>query len=327
MIFVCPLCKGSLNSSPEAYSCRPCGREYPIVLGIPDFRLYPDPYISIVDDRRKGERLFQASVTRNFEEAVRYYYSITPEVPPDLAERWTRHAVAQPRIAEFILRESGMLDRDACAGPLLDIGCSTGGLLVTGAKYFETVVGVDVAFRWLVIGQARLRETGVHAQLVCANAEALPFSDRRFQAVSMIDVLEHVGDSAAVLREAHRVSVPAGKTLCTTNNRYAPLRDPHVGVWGVGYIPRRWQAAYVARRRSGLKEYRIHARSARELMRLFRNTGYRKCQSGAAPICAPQWGSAAAQRLLQIYNRVREFPVIRTTLELVGPGLRMIAQK
>ncbi len=325
MRFVCPRCKGGLQFYADVYSCQRCTLQYPVILGIPDFRLHPDPYISITDDRRKGERLYQASASRNFEELVRYYYSITPEVPLDLAERWTAHAVAQPRIAEFILREGNMFAADG-TGTLLDIGCSTAGLLTAGKKYFSKVVGVDVAFRWLVIGQARLREAGIEAELVCANAEALPFPDGQFQAVTMIDVLEHVRDSAASLRETRRVSPPGGKTLCTTYNRYSPLSDPHVGVWGVGYVPRRWQPAYVAWRRPGLKEYCIRTRSKWELTRLFRRAGYRKYHSGAAPVCAPHVRSRTAQKLFGIYNRARALPGLRATLAILGPVLLMIAQ-
>ena len=326
MRFVCPQCKGDLRFHADLYSCRRCYLQFPVILGIPDFRLHPDPYISMEDDRRKGERLFRASAGRSFEELVRYYYSITPEVPPDLAGRWTAHAVAQPWIAEYILQDTGILDGADGRKALLDVGCSTGGLLVTGAGHFSRVIGVDVAFRWLVIGQARLREAGIEALLVCANAEALPFPDGQFQAVTMIDVLEHVRDSAAALQEARRALAPGGTTVCTTNNRYSPLNDPHVGVWGVGYVPRRWQAVYVAWRRPGLKEYCIRTRSRWDLARLFRSAGYRKCRSGPAPVCAPHVRSAAAQSLLRVYNRARTLPGLRTTLGMLGPVLLMIAQ-
>jgi hypothetical protein len=37
-----------------------------------------------------------------------------------------------------------------------------------------TPVGVDVALRWLMVGQKRLQEAGVSATLVCASARHLP---------------------------------------------------------------------------------------------------------------------------------------------------------
>ncbi len=326
MRFVCPKCKGALQFFADIYSCRWCRLEYPVILGIPDFRLYPDPYISIEDDRRKGERLFQASAGRTFEELVRFYYSITPEVPRDLAERWTAHTVAQPCIADCLLQDSDILDCADDGRTLLDVGCSTGGLLVAAEGHFTRMVGLDVAFRWLVIGRARLREAGTEALLVCANAEALPFPDGQFQAVTMIDVLEHVRDSAAALQEAHRALAPGGTTVCATNNRYSPLKDPHVGVWGVGYVPRRWQVAYVAWRRPGLKEYCIRTRSRWDLARLFRGAGFRTCRAGPAPACAPHLRSAGAQSLLRFYNRARTLPGLRMALGTIGPALLVTAQ-
>src|SRR5438128_2224636 len=89
--FVCPSCKGSLTSSPASFFCRRCAREYPIVCGIPDFRLAPDPYIDIEQDRAKGEALFDAGKDRTFEQLLRHYYAITREDPPDLALHWTAH--------------------------------------------------------------------------------------------------------------------------------------------------------------------------------------------------------------------------------------------
>ena len=55
--FVCPACRGPVAREADAYVCAACPRRYPIVLGIPDFRLRPDPWISIEDDRAKGVAL------------------------------------------------------------------------------------------------------------------------------------------------------------------------------------------------------------------------------------------------------------------------------
>jgi SAM-dependent methyltransferase len=39
-IFVCPLCKGSLQSTDLGYQCATCARDYPIIDGIPDFFIF-----------------------------------------------------------------------------------------------------------------------------------------------------------------------------------------------------------------------------------------------------------------------------------------------
>src|SRR5713226_4233669 len=158
--FVCPLCKGALDRAAEAYHCNLCNRVYPVLSGIPDFRILADRYISIEDDRTKGARLFEETRRRSFAEMLDYYYSITPEVPPELARKFTAHALAEVKIAEVTL---AAMDKQGVGGALLDAGCSTGGLVVAAARRFNAVVGVDVAFRWLVVGTARLREAGVEA--------------------------------------------------------------------------------------------------------------------------------------------------------------------
>jgi uncharacterized protein YbaR (Trm112 family) len=51
------LCQGRLVVFPEAYRCAACERSYPIVVGIPDFRLAPDPYISLAEEYEKTRLL------------------------------------------------------------------------------------------------------------------------------------------------------------------------------------------------------------------------------------------------------------------------------
>ncbi|MBA3368502.1 MAG: glycosyltransferase, partial [Geodermatophilaceae bacterium] len=56
------------------------------------------------------------------------------------------------------------------------------------------------------------------AQFLCADATRLPFSDGVFDAVTFFDVLEHITDDAAAVREAIRVLVPGGVILVTAPN-------------------------------------------------------------------------------------------------------------
>jgi ubiquinone/menaquinone biosynthesis C-methylase UbiE/uncharacterized protein YbaR (Trm112 family) len=325
--FVCPRCKGALWSRDAAYGCEACRLEFPIVCGIPDFRLAPDPYIGIDDDRRKAERLFEAGAGGTFADLLRHYYAVTPEDPPDLAARWIPRALAEPEIAGALLAEYGLLERrpDRLAGTLLDVGCSTGGLLVAARGSFADAVGVDVALRWLAVGRIRLLEAGVPATLVCANAEHLPFPDRVFPVVTCTDTLEHVSDAGASLAEARRVSTPGGRLFCTVNNRFAPLPEPNIHVWGVGYVPRKWQAAYVRRRRRDLHPYQIRLRTAGELRRLAREAGYVDPHVGPGPVLVPHAESRVLRRVLPVYNRARKIGAIAWLLSKVGPKLVLTA--
>lgn len=301
MEFVCPQCRGGLRRSEAGYGCEPCARLFPVLSGIPDFRLFADPYIGLEEDRAKGQALAEATRGMTFAEAVRYYYSITPDDPADLAEVWTSRALAEVEIAR------AMLPYSREAGPLLDIGCSTGAVLIAAGGG----VGVDIAFRWLVLGALRLREAGVAGTLVCANAEHLPFAAGMGARVTSFDTLEHTRDARRALGEMRRVG---GTLLLTSNNRWAPLPEPHVHLWGVGWLPRSVQARYVAWRRGDLHPYRIQLRSAAEGERMAREAGWAGASAEAAPLFAPQF-SGFAQRILAAYRTVRRWPGMRW----VGP--------
>ena len=328
ILFVCPRCKGPLASTAQKHACSQCAREYPVICGIPDFRLEPDPYISIDDDRGKGEVLAHEGERRRFEDVLRHYYAVTPEDPPDLAARWIAHSLEGVAIAESLLRDSRVGPGSGRGSEaLLDVGCSTGALLIAARQSYPVLVGVDVAFRWLVVGQVRLRDAGVQATLVCANAEHLPFPDGSFQAVTCTDTLEHVHDARLTVGEISRVSSARSAVVCTANNRYAPLPEPNIHLWGIGYLPRSWQAAYVAARRDDLHRYRVCLRSARELARLFRAAGYRNIRVEPAPLSAPHGKNRALQRCIALYNVLRTQPLIRQVLTMAGPRLRVTAER
>jgi ubiquinone/menaquinone biosynthesis C-methylase UbiE/uncharacterized protein YbaR (Trm112 family) len=314
MRFVCPACKGPLRGE---YECARCERSYPVIRGIPDFRLFPDPYIGIEEDRAKAAHLFDAASTRSFREMLDYYYSITEEDPGDLAVLWTEHAVAEVEIAGSLLHEAGLERGES----LLDVGCSTGGLLIAAKKGFEAVTGVDVALRWLMIGATRLHEAGVDARLVCANAEALPFPDDSFDTITSVDTVEHLRDIRAALDEIFRVGAAPATFLCATNNRFAPLPDPQVHLWAVGWLPRVWQPAYVSWRRKDLHRYQVQMRSAWEMDRLIRAAGLHTDGTEAAPLIAPHRPNLASA--LRLYNRMRRAPL----LKIVAPRLWTIARK
>lgn len=322
----CPRCRGGLSRGPGEYECDACRASYPLIAGIADFRLWPDPYIGIEADRRKAEHLAEAGRTRGFAELLEYYYAITPEDPPDLARHWIAHALAEPEIAARLLEE-GRVPVDG--GVLLDLGCSTGGLLVAAAQAgggeSAVLTGVDVALRWLAVGAVRLREHGIGATLICANAEALPFADSTFSALTATDLLEHLRDAPRAISEARRVLRPGGFTMWTSNNRQAPVPEPHVRLWGVGWLPRARQARYVAWRRKDLHPYPITLRSFGEMGTLFGEAGFSEIEIGPAP--APVTAPRKAELLPRVYEALRRNPVTAALLARWGPKLWVRAHR
>lgn len=82
---------------------------------------------------------------------------------------------------------------------ILDFGCATGDYCLELKKLGFECVGVDINERYIEIA----REKGVEAYVI---KEHLPFEDRSFATVILIEVLEHVPHPGKVLEEAKRVA-------------------------------------------------------------------------------------------------------------------------
>lgn len=327
----CPRCKGPLAAGDAAYDCRGCVARYPIVFGIPDFRLYPDPYISIEDDHRKGGRLHERYATSTYRELVESYWSMTPETPPEMAQRFTAHALAGTargrRLLDSLARES----TDGSGNPrkrALEVGCRAGGVLAAMAGRYDHVVGIDIAFRWLIAARKALEEAGQRAQLACCCAENLPFEEGAFDFVLAENVLEHAKAPAAIVAEAHRVLAPGGVLCATTWNRLSPAPEPHVRLFGVGYLPRSLQQRYVRRRR-GVDYDHVRLLSAFGVARIARAAGFRRASVRAAELPADK--VAALPRFVRagasLFHALRNVPVLGTLLVLVAPTMSLVARR
>ncbi|CAN5407783.1 hypothetical protein BH24GEM3_BH24GEM3_12450 [soil metagenome] len=326
--FVCPRCQGELRRRAEEYRCQACGACYPVVAGIADFRLAPDPWIGIEEDRAKALRLEEATRGMDFEESVRAYWQMTPDTPRALAERFARHVLgAAERSREWLAR----VEREepaAPGGPWLELGCGTGDLLAAAAQRDCSVVGIDIALRWLVIARKRPELRDAAERLVCCGAEALPFPEASFARVLSLGLLEHCARSDRVLSEARRVLQPGGMLRLRTHNRYSLLPEPHVGVWGVGFVPRNRADRYVSWR-SGQRYLHHRPLSRRELTRALHGAGLRQVRVAAAPLLhaeAYRLGPSAA-RLAPLYGRARGTPLLREALAWVAPLLEAHGRK
>lgn len=89
---------------------------------------------------------------------------------------------------------------------ILDVGCGTGANLEMLKQYGEAE-GVDVSDDALEF--CRKKGLKVHKGL----AEELPFEDESFDLVTALDVVEHLDDDVAGLKEMHRILKKDGKTL------------------------------------------------------------------------------------------------------------------
>lgn len=89
---------------------------------------------------------------------------------------------------------------------ILDVGCGTGANLEMLAQ-FGAAEGVDVSDEALEF----CRKKGLKARK--GLAEALPFADGSFDLVTALDVVEHLDDDVAGLKEMRRVMTDDGRAL------------------------------------------------------------------------------------------------------------------
>ncbi len=104
---------------------------------------------------------------------------------------------------------------------LLDIGCGPGTFIGTLPEDMECI-GTDLAAAQIEYANSEYG-TPQH-RFVCVKEGALPFEDASFDAVTLIELVEHLPRPAieGLLREARRVLRPGGKLILTTPN-YASL--------------------------------------------------------------------------------------------------------
>jgi SAM-dependent methyltransferase len=90
---------------------------------------------------------------------------------------------------------------------ILDVGCGTGANLEM-LREFGEVAGVDVSEEALEFCRGR-----GFTEVKNGLAEQLPFADESFDLTTALDVVEHLDDDAAGLREMHRILKKGGRAL------------------------------------------------------------------------------------------------------------------
>jgi SAM-dependent methyltransferase len=151
---------------------------------------------------------------------------------------------------------------------VLDLGCGEGRhVIATGFAVPVHCIGVDLSLEDLLTAAGRLAETGLvdgaRADLTCADALRLPFANDSFDVIICSEVLEHIADYPAVLREIRRL-LKAGGVLAASVPRYWPERlcwalsdayhaneGGHIRIFRSGQLKREVEAC-------GMTRYRRH---------------------------------------------------------------------
>jgi SAM-dependent methyltransferase len=115
-----------------------------------------------------------------------------------------------PRLVEF----GGYAGRR-----VLEIGCGVGTDLARFAQGGARVSGVDLSETAIDLARKNLAHLGLEGDLRIADGTSLPWPDGSFDLVYCHGVLQYAADPRGIVREAHRVLVPAGEAIFMVYNR------------------------------------------------------------------------------------------------------------
>ena len=139
-----------------------------------------------------------------------------------LANRWwDPNGPQKPLHALNPVRLDYVKRRVSLAGArVLDVGCGGGLLSEALAKEGAQVVAIDLAPELIKVARLHRLESGVEVdyrvQAVEALADEAPAS---FDAITCMEMLEHVPDPAAIIAACERLLKPGGRLFLSTLNR------------------------------------------------------------------------------------------------------------
>ena len=120
---------------------------------------------------------------------------------------------------------------------VLDVGCGGGLLSEAMARAGAAVTGIDLAPNLLKVARLHGLESGVRVEYRQISAEALAQTQPgQFDAVTCMEMLEHVPDPASVVQACATLLKPGGYLFLSTLNR--TLAAFAVAIVGAEYIAR-----------------------------------------------------------------------------------------
>jgi SAM-dependent methyltransferase len=314
MIWKCPICRGNLREEAATVRCTACAAAFPVIDGIPDLRIPGASWIDFEAERTYARQLLHEMKDAPPQEWLRRVFADQHREDRARTETRTQQVMTGPHRLWSEL--AGWLRSPASeTGLFLDVGCGAGPLLAGAAAAGRQGIGIDVS----IVGEPIL---------AAALADALPLEDGAVTGVISLDVIEHVADPRVYLREIDRVLASGGSVALSTPNRFSLTAEPHVFLWGVGWLPRRWQKGYV-RWRSGRSYDYVRLLSHRELRALLRSETRLEARIFAPPIPVEEISRFSWRRALLAgaYNRIVSRRGWQSLFLLVGPFFRIVGRK
>ena len=134
----------------------------------------------------------------------RYAERFVGRTPKEFEELEDRHKKVLEMLSKYELER------------ILDVGCGDGNftMLMARACKAKEVYGVEISKE----GVEMARKNGVNCYQLDVDEENLPFGDDFFDAVTALELIEHLYDPDHFLDEVHRVLKPNGLFILSTPN-------------------------------------------------------------------------------------------------------------
>ncbi|MGV8944195.1 bifunctional 2-polyprenyl-6-hydroxyphenol methylase/3-demethylubiquinol 3-O-methyltransferase UbiG [Thermomonas sp.] len=140
----------------------------------------------------------------------------------ELAQRWWDPAGPQKALHALNPARLGYVaDRTTLANAaVLDVGCGAGLLSEALAQAGAHVTAIDLAPNLLKVGRLHGLEVGIKVNYLETSVEALAdATPASFDAVTCMEMLEHVPDPASIIEACARLLKPGGRLFVSTLNR------------------------------------------------------------------------------------------------------------
>jgi SAM-dependent methyltransferase len=190
---ICPKCHGELTVQQGQIQCTACGACYPLKGQIP--LMFAGP-----SSDGFGHDLYHAQFHGNVFERV-------------------FHSNRIATLLRLITQELALPDNVQ----MLDIGCNTGPMLIPLRRQGYDIVGIDISIDDVQQAERYLGERQLPAnRLSVADGTSLPFRDQSFDAILLVDILEHTDAPERIVAETKRLLRPGGIAIATVPWAYHP---------------------------------------------------------------------------------------------------------